>query len=137
MKSTIRTIALILCLLASVTAGAENSVAALHDQIRQMVSALESGDRAKIKDFIQTYATPVDLEELMEDETLDQLTDDFIGDNQAYLKRHLEAALNMSPVISDNGTVYTFDETFDGSDRMERDLVMVYSAEKQRYYLNN
>ena len=137
MKPTIRTVVMIMCLLTSVSAVAENSLSALRNQMQHMLSQLGSGDRDKIKAFIQTYATPADLEELMEDETLDQLTDDFIGANQDFLKRHLEAAVNMSPIISENGTVYTFDESLDGSDRMERDLVMVYSAEKQRFYLNN
>lgn len=137
MKTIMRTVAIMLCLLTSISAVAENSLSALRDQMRHMVSELGSSDRDKIKVFIRTFATPADLEELMEDETLDQLTSDFMGDNQDYLKRHLEAALNLQPVITGDGIIYTFDQALDASERMERDLVMVYSAEKQRFYLNN
>lgn len=137
MKFTIRTLALTLCLLAPFSAVAENSETALREQIKQMVSELGSSDREKIKAFIRNYAAPADLETLLQGETLDQLTDNFLGRNQDDLKQHLEAALAMTPIISENGTVYTFDEAFDASDRMHRDLVMVYSSEVKRFYVNN
>lgn len=122
------TILLIGLLLISVVAmAAENNLTDLRTQVNEMIEILESNEPEVIKQFIQTYALPEDLEKI---EITDELITGFIKSKKVRLLRALTGALETEPKHKDDEKTYVFMVN-------PRKLIMVYSDSQKSFFMRN
>lgn len=121
-----------LCLFVSaICSGAENTADDLKVQMKIMIEELKSDDPVKIKAFIRKYLYPDDLNNILKEESLDIIANDFIGGNREELKAALELALEKKPVVAADNITYTFDL------ENSKDVTFRHSVELKIFHLMN
>ncbi|MGJ8672300.1 hypothetical protein [Rubritalea sp.] len=114
---------------------ADNNQQSLNKQIAEMVDTLEDGSPQKIKEFIQTYAIPDEMEG---DFPINQeLITFFIEQKRDPLLKVLQSLRNKDADLIQKNNEYIYEINGDDFDIARDKLIFVYSPSKDTFLLKN
>lgn len=113
---------------------ADNTIADLHAQIRDMVVYVQATDVDAIKWFITTYADP---QGAARSEISDVIAQEFIDHHASKALQAFQLILTIAPAETEGSPLYTFDISSLNLNDFPNELVFIYRNDLRMFYVRD